>query len=1361
MADSTTFRRPYGTKTFIEEPPTAVTPFLLAILVAAGQPASTPPTVRRITVADQPAVEIHNDLVRLIVLEFGMRIVRFELVASGRNAYVFDEQAFGGYRGVGYLEGGEKEMLFPNETWPRNGVWDVPSRWEVVEQTKEVVAVRSVARARGVELSRTLTLRANTTAVSIEQVCTNRGAQARLLGISPHPELAVGGLSDAADEVFFYSDGRLERLRYLPGEPNADRLIRPERGVWGVHDRGCRETYVRAFEPSQLKSQYLFTGPGHYNAEEWGKPQLVPSGGSIRAVRSIFLLRGLPEVGEASPTMVAALVPRRDVFGEQEDAEVVLSVASPAALADVQAGFHLGNYEKRLSIARLSPGIATQIPIPVPVRELADGKHEARATVTAEGRRLVVSCVIEKNPHTAAQTRKLLAQLQTYLSSVPHADLRSRRDVRRQIRSRQVQWVLHEATRLQELGQIEACHRLLSQAARSVPRLATIKPANVVRWTLANESRGPARPVLRLVGRARYESPEGLRKGGHVYLFFDLDETAQLGGNAQRTGSPQDANHKDEVWLKPKGQVSIDAAIPQKGKYYPSLRLRQYGNSGPAIAIEVNGKELCRIKSGGGHLHWAKVKEPIELEAGPAKIVLRECRGSAGENVNMAMVDILALSTDPRAPRPNKTAVCPFDSSNKHWLPRARIPLVDPTLSMPGCTIRLKGTIEDGEPVWLFPDGTLVTSATLQVTTDGAPSAVEPGQRLAVEMRDAPSSSHKADLTASFADVRPLNCKPLVLSPNDDGVSDRAIVTSPIAPRSAQLRDAITGETQPIPSRGWREDGSLVWPGSERPVPSFYEIAVPSFIVTPRAVGVVRVTEEPALAYAEPRRFSPNGDGVLDAVSFIVQLPVKTTARARVTNSKGDAVRQIGVLEEATGKRTFDWDGKDDAGEAVTNGDCRFELVRNDGRVTRSTAAAVDSFRQWARAPIHAAPDFFPIGVYYTPGRHPEGLTGLAYHDALFQDLRAHRMNTILTGLHFLPTDVFDLAGKHGIRIIPSLSSLAHGRLPIDEREAARIIEQKIASVRRHPALLAYYVSDEPQRGQHEMAARVDLMHRILEGLDPVHPPISCLIGIENIAHYYTLLKPPVFFIDIYPLLPKAGPGDFRRMYYTQWDLTEYVNLARGNLKDDRPLWTVLQAHNFDRWLRRPTPVEVRSQIGLSLAYGAKGILFFLYQPLAEMIGLLDYDFKPTPNYEEAGRVCARVQRLAPLLLRLRALEPVVRISGEPANPHFARVTGTFRGPESALFLIVANTYVEGESEVILTFEEPMLKVGALVDVETDDRIPVNAADDRFVAKLGMRPGDFRIFRLEGTREAKPLRSWCAMSPEEQMPTRNRPRSLK
>jgi FlgD Ig-like domain len=94
---------------------------------------------------------------------------------------------------------------------------------------------------------------------------------------------------------------------------------------------------------------------------------------------------------------------------------------------------------------------------------------------------------------------------------------------------------------------------------------------------------------------------------------------------------------------------------------------------------------------------------------------------------------------------------------------------------------------------------------------------------------------------------------------------------------------------------------------------------------------------------AEPKRFSPNGDGVRDRARLGFDLTERARVRFSVMDSEGNEVRRLVDDRELRGstkrsiRHRFWWDGRDDDGRRVPDGVYRMRVARRDeGRVIDS-----------------------------------------------------------------------------------------------------------------------------------------------------------------------------------------------------------------------------------------------------------------------------------------------------------------------------------------------------------------------------------------------------------------------------------------
>ncbi len=92
------------------------------------------------------------------------------------------------------------------------------------------------------------------------------------------------------------------------------------------------------------------------------------------------------------------------------------------------------------------------------------------------------------------------------------------------------------------------------------------------------------------------------------------------------------------------------------------------------------------------------------------------------------------------------------------------------------------------------------------------------------------------------------------------------------------------------------------------------------------------------------RYFSPNGDGVQDTTELDFRLGGTTNASIQIVDTQGTAVRNVASTSYTgvTGG-SFVWDGKDDLGRVVADGDYVLRVLGGDGSEQGETVATVDT----------------------------------------------------------------------------------------------------------------------------------------------------------------------------------------------------------------------------------------------------------------------------------------------------------------------------------------------------------------------------------------------------------------------------------
>lgn len=90
--------------------------------------------------------------------------------------------------------------------------------------------------------------------------------------------------------------------------------------------------------------------------------------------------------------------------------------------------------------------------------------------------------------------------------------------------------------------------------------------------------------------------------------------------------------------------------------------------------------------------------------------------------------------------------------------------------------------------------------------------------------------------------------------------------------------------------------------------------------------------------------------------------------------------------------------------------------------------------------------------------------------------------------------------------------------------------------------------------------------------------------------------KPRVLCVDFYPFL-KPEYGGFRNKYYANLEI-----LRKKSIEWEIPFWMIVLSSGHD-YYKNPTSEEISFQVYSSLAYGAKGIGYYLYSKSFQQIG--------------------------------------------------------------------------------------------------------------------------------------------------------------
>ncbi len=157
-----------------------------------------------------------------------------------------------------------------------------------------------------------------------------------------------------------------------------------------------------------------------------------------------------------------------------------------------------------------------------------------------------------------------------------------------------------------------------------------------------------------------------------------------------------------------------------------------------------------------------------------------------------------------------------------------------------------------------------------------------------------------------------------------------------------------------------------------------------------------------------------------------------------------------------------------------------------------------------------------------------------------------------------------------------------------DEAEAIR---QRVRALKGHPALLAWYLADEPEL-RPALPARLERIREVVATEDPYHPCImlnDTIAGIHQYAAGGEILMP-----DPYPLFIKGG-----RAAQDLGKTTAFMQAVQQSSGGWRAAWITPQAFNYGDYGRLnnrvPNLAELRNQWHQAICQRTTGALWYTY----------------------------------------------------------------------------------------------------------------------------------------------------------------------
>ncbi len=233
-------------------------------------------------------------------------------------------------------------------------------------------------------------------------------------------------------------------------------------------------------------------------------------------------------------------------------------------------------------------------------------------------------------------------------------------------------------------------------------------------------------------------------------------------------------------------------------------------------------------------------------------------------------------------------------------------------------------------------------------------------------------------------------------------------------------------------------------------------------------------------------------------------------------------------------------------------------------------------------------------------------------------------------------TTVLDEAQRNGLKVLFWFATRPKDLLKDNH------LESVLAKWRKHPALLAWLVVDEPELHAREQDVK-EIVARAKKA-DPDHPVFINLTHLGP-ARRYAGLPGDVLMIDYYlTSSPTRTVGDV--LYQSR----KMVGIARQR---GMPAWSFLAGDNHQNHYREPTPGEHVAQAYGNVIEGVTGLMYFMGHPLGK---------EAWKAYKRTGQ---ELKRLTPVIFAKEARVGLVRT---PSN-----ILYTTRRHDGNLYIIAVN----------------------------------------------------------------------------------------
>lgn len=263
-----------------------------------------------------------------------------------------------------------------------------------------------------------------------------------------------------------------------------------------------------------------------------------------------------------------------------------------------------------------------------------------------------------------------------------------------------------------------------------------------------------------------------------------------------------------------------------------------------------------------------------------------------------------------------------------------------------------------------------------------------------------------------------------------------------------------------------------------------------------------------------------------------------------------------------------------------------------------------------------------------------------------------------------------DRAAQLGMRVNYNLLSIAGGgggakAASTDKAKKMELLREEIRALKDHPAILSWYVADEPE-GQGISAETLEEIYDIIRAEDPYHPITLVIMSAGPGRHYAASCD--IIMADTYPV-PNSSASD----------VIGTIRGLREELQYEKSIWYVPQTFGgAEFWTREPTPAEIRMMTWGAALEGARGFQSFIRHGLN---GFPKNQFM----WETYAKTCREIQELTPFFERGTERTPRVASAAKLETRTYTLGKQTVAvllnpGPEAAAYKLVLPDAFNGKA---------------------------------------------------------------------------------